>query len=331
MKDTLKALLNLPSVSEQYIMSKMCLPEDPNVLEDVRDGKTFKENTLLQELPSSISVILYQDTFEVMNPFGSGKMKHKLLAVYMTLGEILPHNRSSIDPMQLVMLCRESDYQFLGQEKVFSSLVKDLKDTEQSGIILEMDETVKGVVIAIVGDNLGSHSLGGFTENFSKSINFCRYCLIIRDRFAKEPTKLGPARTAENYRSSVEKLSMGSENSGDGVKCDSIFSSLEHFHVCQPGFLPCLGHDLFEGIVSVDLQLYLKHLVSIGKHFTFMQLNRRISQIKFKGSDANNRPCVVRADGETLVGSAAQNWCLLHFFPILVGTYIKNPLEDQVW
>ena len=145
---------------------------------------------------------------------------------------------------------------------------------------------MKGVVIAIVGDNLGSYSLGGFTENFSKSRNFCRYCLISRERFANEPTKLGPARTAENDRSCVEKLSMGSEKIVDGVKVDSVFNSLEHFHVCQPGLPPCLGQDLFEGIVSLDLQLYLKHLVSIGQHFTFVQLNRRISQLKFKGSDA---------------------------------------------
>lgn len=62
-KEILKALLNLPSVRKQYNVSKMNLPEDPNVLEDVRDGKTFKENTLLQELPSSFTVILYKDSF----------------------------------------------------------------------------------------------------------------------------------------------------------------------------------------------------------------------------------------------------------------------------
>ena len=129
-KDTLKALLNLPSMRE-YNVSKMHQPEDPNVLEDVRDDKTFKENTLPQELPSLISVILYQDAFEVVNPLVSGKKNQKLLAVYMTLGDILPHNRSSTDHMQLVMLCRESDCHFFGQDKVFPSLVKDLKDTEQ--------------------------------------------------------------------------------------------------------------------------------------------------------------------------------------------------------
>lgn len=40
---------------------------------------------------------------------------------------------------------------------------------------------------------------------------------------------------------------------------------------------------------------------------------------------------MVRADGKKLGGSTAQNWCLLRLLPILVGTCIKNLLEDQVW
>ena len=39
--------------------------------------------------------------------------------------------------------------------------------------------------------------------------------------------------------------------------------------MCQPGLPPCLGHDLFEGIVFSDLALYIQHLVTEGKHFTF--------------------------------------------------------------
>jgi len=37
----------------------MHLPLDPNVLEDVRDGETYKENSLSQEFTSSVSIILY--------------------------------------------------------------------------------------------------------------------------------------------------------------------------------------------------------------------------------------------------------------------------------
>lgn len=75
--------------------------------------------------------------------------------------------------------------------------MKDFKDIEQSGITLETGQVVKGVVFAFAGDILWSHLPGGFKENFSKSINFFRYCFITRDRFANEPIKPGPARTVE--------------------------------------------------------------------------------------------------------------------------------------
>lgn len=42
---------------------------------------------------------------------------------------------------------------------------------------------------------------------------------------------------------------------------DSPFNHLSFFHVCQPGLPPCLGHDLFEDIVSSDLALFNGYLV----------------------------------------------------------------------
>jgi len=327
-KDTIKSLLSQSSFKEQC--AKADTETTPDVLEDVTDGRNIKENILLQESPSSLSVILYQDSFEVANPLGSGRKKHKILAMYMTLAEIAPHNRSSIDPMQLVMLCREEDFRFFGQEKVFSTLVNDLKQMEENGIEYGDGETVKGSVIAITGDNLGSHSIGGFTENFSKSTHFCRYCVIDRESFKTDPTKSGAKRTIESYKNSVAQIASNTEMT-NGIKFDSVFNQLKYYHVCQPGLPPCLGHDLFEGVVSVDLAMYIKHLVKVGKHFTYGQLNQTISQLTYLGSDANNKPCEVKSDGEKLGGHAAQNWCLLRLFPILVGDRIKNPLDDEVW
>ena len=127
--------------------------------------------------PSSLRLILYQDSFEVVNPLGSGKKKHKILAVYLSLADLLPHSRSSIDQMQLVLLCREQDYVKFGQEAVFGPLIKDLRNVEEKGIHVEGDINIRGTLCAITGDNLGSHSIGGFTENFSTSKYCCRYCL----------------------------------------------------------------------------------------------------------------------------------------------------------
>lgn len=64
------------------------------------------ENVLFQTESSSLRLILYQDTFEVVNPLGSGKKKHKLIAVHLTLTDLMPHDRSSTDQMQLVFWSR---------------------------------------------------------------------------------------------------------------------------------------------------------------------------------------------------------------------------------
>lgn len=72
-----------------------------------------------------------------MNPLGSAKKKHKILAVYLTLGNIYPQNRSKIDQMQLVLMVKEVDFKYFGQEAVFHVLVEDLKKLEETGVPFE--------------------------------------------------------------------------------------------------------------------------------------------------------------------------------------------------
>lgn len=142
----------------------------------------------------TLGLILYQDAFEVANPLGSGKKKHKILAVYLNFADIAPHYRSSVEQMQLVLLCREQDFKYFGQEKVFSALITDL---EEIGITT-IDGHVKGTLCAIAGDNLGSHSIGGFVENFRSSY-FCRFCGIDHEIFVSMPLSKSSPRTTESY------------------------------------------------------------------------------------------------------------------------------------
>ena len=176
---------------------------------DVKDGSLFSQKLLLQD-PSVLSIILYQDSFEVVNPLGSGGKNHKVLAAYMTLGNILPHNRSNIDHMQLVLLCREEDFKFFGTKSIFNRLVEDLKELESQGLKIQTiegsEKTVKCLLYAIAGDNLGSHGIGGFLENFSRSEYFCRYCLISRDFFHQHPDRTGTPRSIDNYNETVKDL-----------------------------------------------------------------------------------------------------------------------------
>lgn len=171
-KQTIESLLNCKSVREQYrdVHSHVPLKD---ILKDVWGGENVTANMHKID-KSSLGLILYQDSFEVVNPLGSGRKKHKILAMYLTLADLCPYNRSSTDQMQLVFLCREQDFKYFGEKLVMRCLVDDLKDLETTGVCFPDGLNIKAILWAIAGDNLGSHSIGGFVENFSGSTYFCR-------------------------------------------------------------------------------------------------------------------------------------------------------------
>lgn len=302
---------------------------DVEVFTDLYDGQNFKCHQFFSENPESLKLILYQDSFEIVNPLGSAKKMHKVLAVYISLANLPIHLRSNTDNMFLVLLCVEDDLKRFGVAKVFSELLADLKSLETDGINVD-GQTVKGGLYCIAGDNLGSHCIGGFTENFSRSQYFCRYCEITRSEFVADPNVSGPLRTPEMYDAAVADLQAENIQGVRGIKVNSIFNALESFHVSQPGLPPCLGHDLFEGVLSYDLTLYLKNIIKKKKWFTYSLLNRRIKQLKYKGSEALTKPCAVNPDSAKLSGQAIQNWNFLRLLPVLIGDKVQNH-EDEVW
>lgn len=115
------------------------------------------------------------------------------------------------------------------------------------------------------------------------------------------------------------------------LKFDSLFNELSHYHVCQPGLPPCIGHDLFEGIVSYDLALCIKHLVKVEKQFTCVELNRRVNQFRYLGNDAHDKPSEINPGSDKLGGHAVQNWCFLRLLPVLIGDKIRDPVDNDVW
>lgn len=142
--------------------------------------------TLTKNLKWSLHQV-YHDLFEVVNTLRSGRQKEKILAMYLILTNILPHNRSSTDQMQLVMLCREQDYKHFGQG-LFVSLFKYLKDLELNGVTLPDSQPCKGTLYAIAGDNLVSHNIGS-----SQNLHFCRHSEIDQKTSLADPLAKGHA------------------------------------------------------------------------------------------------------------------------------------------
>ncbi|GBM83878.1 hypothetical protein AVEN_170605-1 [Araneus ventricosus] len=57
---------------------------------------------------------------------------------------------------------------------------------------------MRGTVFCVVGDNLGSHCIGGFVECFNADY-LCCYCLIRKHEFRNKPFSVGQMRTKERY------------------------------------------------------------------------------------------------------------------------------------
>ena len=297
----------------------------PAVLSDIFDGTVFQKNALFLREERTFQIVLYQDAFEVVNPLGSARKKHKLVGVYYTLANFEADKRSNIDHMQLVLLCRETDLKEFTPRKVFRKLVEDLKKLEQHGVNVG-DTFIKGTLFCIVGDNLGSHMIGGYQESFVAKY-FCRYCEFSRDD--GEFSLRGATRTVDKYKQTIQYIEENETSTHIGLKSDSLFNTLTFYHVAMPGLPPCLGHDLFEGIVAYDMALIINRLVDMN-WFTYNQMNRKLETFIYSGLDALDKPPAFSPKAEKLGGQAVQNWVFLRLFSLWIGKYVKDA-DNCIW
>lgn len=177
----------------------------------------------------------------------------------MSLGNLPDYVRTNVNSIKLVALCKEDDFV---HEKVYGKIVEDLQILRSEGIIIG-SEIIKGSLAFVCGDNLGSHALGGFTENFSSVRYMCRFCLISREEFEFSGGAAGsyPERTINSYNTALQELENTLDDNYEGGKFHSVFNKLSNYHICDPGIPPCLGHDLFEGIVAYDLKIYIDYFI----------------------------------------------------------------------
>ena len=300
-------------------------PRDERVLHNFMDGTVYKSNKFFQDNPNALKIILYQDSFEIVNPLGAAKKKHKILAVYMNIGNLPDHLQSHINTIKLVALCKEVDF---CHEKVYGKIVEDLKIIETIGIPIG-EKLVKGSLVFISGDNLGNHSLGRFTENFSRAKYICRFCNLERTdlEMVNGITKIGDWRTVDSYSDALKHK--GNNNDFEGIKFDSVFNQLKYYHVCAPGLAPCIGHDLFEGIVTYDLRLFIDYFIN-RRWFTLQQLNNRIDKFPYSIEDRQDKPCILAPNSDKITGGACQIWNFLHILPLLIEDKIQD-VENDVW
>lgn len=327
----LQKLLNKTDVLDKAMSEKVHVPQE---FRSYADGQYFTENPFLAKDEFTIALVLYIDDFEVANPLGTSKLKHKMCAVYWVIANIPSKYRSTLSSIQLALLCNTSTVKECGYAKVFQPLIYDLKLLEQNGVYLEqLGASVKGTLLYVAADNLAAHSLAGFLESFTVD-KFCRFCLASSRDTQQQEVCSGffQLRDKESHDRQVQEMR---EDPGMtrayGVKgACPLTENLEHFHVVS-GYPPDILHDILEGIVPVELSLCLTDL--IGKsYFTLDMLNQAIRYFKYSFSDKTDRPQVIGkgfSSKGTIGGNGHENWCLIRLLPFLIGHSV--PEGDNTW
>lgn len=320
--DTLVACLKDKSLDVKLLPAAF---SEEGFFADVTDGQVYKNNKFFQDHPLAFRLALYQDGVEIVNAIGPAKRKHKLLAIYVAILNLPEHLRSHINSIKLVALCREKDFD---HGAVYGKIVEDLRKLEV-GIEVPGHGNVKAGLVLVAGDNLGSHGLGGFLENFSRSVYFCRYCVIDRPSFKRPGGEIEvfESRTPAMYNFAVEK-GRGKKSGYQGVKFNSVFNSLESFHCASPGLPPCFGHDLMEGICAYDFKLFIDYFIA-EDWFTLHELNEAINSFQYSSRDRKDKPIPVQSDSKRIKGGAWQVWTLLRLFPLIIKEHVLH--TDRYW
>ena len=244
-KNTLKEYLkktkltnNTSDMDSGYTYSSFC------------DGLIFQESSFFKYFPNALRLLFYTDEFEVTNPLQSKKGMHKLMPVYFIVDNIDQELKSSLKHIHLCLLTKFKHVKKYGYGTVLKPLYDELKQLEQEGLHIQIDGQVQllfGTMIGLSSDNLSSHAIGGFSQNFTTGC-ICRHCLARkstinskfkeRDFVLRNPTEHAKHVHAATVHPTYAKIY--------GVQGSCIFNELDHFHVTT-GLPPDVMHDLLEG------------------------------------------------------------------------------------
>ena len=152
--------------------------------------------------------------------------------------------------------------------------VKDeLHLLENTGITINLADGEKKIffrLALVIVDNLGMHSIFGFTESFNKKKS-CRFCLINKsDMNSVHSEGKCKLRSTSNYEADIIK----NDSKETGIKEKCVLQNVCGFHLVE-NLAVDVVHDLLEGICRYDLGLILYYYLG-KKLFTLQQIKHLI-------------------------------------------------------
>ena len=108
-----------------------------------------------------VHFLIYTDEFEVVNPIGVARLKHKLLTVYFKVLNFHPRHTSDLKAFHLVLLIKSSTVKALGLDEVPSPLINELNFLFFSGVsgAIVGCEIYHAIANCVDSDNAASNSI----------------------------------------------------------------------------------------------------------------------------------------------------------------------------
>lgn len=316
-KGQLSALLKQGKLSDAYIASRAHATQ-PGTYSNVWDGKLHEMNRVSKD----IYILLYYDDFQLGNVLGPNARKMKIGAMYFTVANFSLPYRSQVKYTFLVALFKTAYQRKYGWKTILQPLLDDLKDLELNGLKLD----IKVRLCAIVADNLASHSLGGFSENFNTAP--CRFCLMSAEERRKCTTLTCPEIDEHAVNRERRKFSSGES---------SIFTEMTplmqlSYYSSADSHPPDISHDIFEGVGPRTLSLVLSHILLKAKHTSVQIANSIVESFQYSYHDKRDKPGPLLLDkGQIKVKqNMAECWTLLRLLPIMMGHLIQPCQEWSV-
>ena len=189
----------------------------------------------------------------------------------------------------------------------------------------------------MLGDNLSCHALGGFKESFSFALRICRTCMITRGEY-KHMATLGEVdlRTQSKHQDHCALISgpLGDHYSKTyGVNRRSILLDIPYYSMFNGGMPHDIMHDVFEGVVALEISLLLAHCILSMKYLTLERYNELLINFDYDYTETNkpspigNRSVLVNKSSLKL--SASQAILLVRILPLLIGDLVPN--TDTNW
>lgn len=327
----LKKVFEMPGIYDTVSAYKQKLEKQSNITSNFIQSPIWKKK--IKNCVSKDNVyplFLFSDDFETGNCFGSHAGSNKLCGTYVSIPCFPPH-LSSLNSLFQALIYYSKDRQEYGNFSVFRTLMIELEVLEKNGVDINLIDGRKIKLFfklgLILGDNLGLHSILGFTESFNStySCRFCKMDTVQRSLASLEDKKL--LRDKESYETDI----LLKDPSSTGVKEKCIFNRLSNFHVLDNVVVDIM-HDFIEGVVHRDMCDILDYYINKVKLFSLIDLTSQIKLHDFGEFDIKNKPPEILQNhlkNKSLKMLAGEMLLFVRHFGIIMGDLI--PDDDVVY